>query len=987
MRQHLSPRQTLIRCKRSFHTPNLAIAEAPSSKREPITAVSKRSGLSTKLSKICPTKKPARWMLEALSRPSMPTSTGIASESSIRSGQPCVSKPHYSILRQVVKDVAASARGSPVSRASTPSVETVAYVPSLSAYVLSPPDVSVARKEFTARGTLLDAESQEDDLFEHMSSLTTLHRKEYTARSNLLPVLPISSFTHVTSLSPSLGPSVPLSTLDPALAVQEMFETSVIKRAKRLRNLFAQNDDWWPFMATAAQQELAHHIRWHASGPVYSAKVKKLLPRNRRDHDQLMSGALLRRRLWEESLLWEEDYDLFDPYGARSSKFIRPSVPKRLRSRQKKWPKIQPLPQAIMQTRQFENSFDTDSALFTPGIHSLRRSSSRQGPTLIVASLDNEPLFDGPWKEEEKRIAEDGIAYTRRGFIKHYRAAWQSKWDAAKVAPAVSTSLQASDSVEEEDSPPLAILDAGMEFDEDGEETKVATLRAELEQERARTQQLHAQLQAAPRAPSRQQSQHGSHSQRDLEVLQARAQELERELMEVRNGGGAASAGASGAHCSAEMLSVATPTRSRSSSVHGAHRPSASQGFRESSQHGLRDFSQHGGGTSHPAWQGMREPSQQGFREPSQHGPREFSQHSGVPHPPWQSMREPSQQGFRDPSQHGLREFSQQGAAPPLPFGSPGAPPTFRSDPLDAHESPGGPRRAVIVGCDYSGQMGTLRAGVSDARQWARFFMKRCGMSERDIRLLSDDPAHYQQRDQPDTVVATRENILRSLRWLTARCAMGDQIFFVFCGLGVQVVAEEFAGQRLCENGIAPTDVLADRDQPRVVSDTDVHKALQTVPSGVQATLIYDCCHAGQPLDRAGLNFLTEHVNRGVVDYEKLRGHPVLPRFLEMQQWKVRPNPPEAVRESNLSCQAVQWAACSNEQFCVELPIDDRPRGVFSYIFVNVLMNQADLHAGSDVLLREMQALTSQLKGRWRLQQDVRLTLSHSSGGVLPFLR
>lgn len=291
----------------------------------------------------------------------------------------------------------------------------------------------------------------------------------------------------------------------------------------------------------------------------------------------------------------------------------------------------------------------------------------------------------------------------------------------------------------------------------------------------------------------------------------------------------------------------------------------------------------------------------------------------------------------------------------------------------------------MIVGCDYANKIGTLRAGVSDAQQWARFFSKRCEIAEQDVRLLSDDTSHHQQ-DRPDCAFATRDNILKALQWLVARGAPGDQCFFVFCGHGMQVVVEEYSGQKLCENAMVPTDVLDGGEQPRVVSDTDVHKALLQLPSGAQATLIYDSCHAGQPLDRSGLNYLTEYVSRGHVDYDKLCGHPVLPRFLELQRWKVRPAPADAVRESLLRCQAVQWAACANSQFCVELPMDERPRGVFTFIFVHALL-KAGVGATSDVLLQEMLALTAQLKGRWRLQQDVQMSICSSSSEKQPFLR
>lgn len=308
-------------------------------------------------------------------------------------------------------------------------------------------------------------------------------------------------------------------------------------------------------------------------------------------------------------------------------------------------------------------------------------------------------------------------------------------------------------------------------------------------------------------------------------------------------------------------------------------------------------------------------------------------------------------------------------------------------DPVDSAEHPGGPRRAVVVGCDYPGKTGTLRAGVGDAEQWTRFFSKRCALQAHDIRFLSDDPAQYQQKARPDLAIATRDNILQALQWLVAKSAPGDQLFFVFCGQGAQLITEDSArGQRLCENACCPTDVCEGGEQPRVVSDTDIHKVLLAAPAGAQVTLIYDACHAGRPLDRAGWDHLTEYVSRGRVDYEKLRGHPVLPRFLELPHWKARPVPVDVARESRLQCQAVQWAACANTQFCVELPIDDRPRGVFTYIFISCLL-KAGVLASNGQLLKEARDLTAQLKDKWRLQQDVQLTMCQATTDMQPFLR
>lgn len=323
-----------------------------------------------------------------------------------------------------------------------------------------------------------------------------------------------------------------------------------------------------------------------------------------------------------------------------------------------------------------------------------------------------------------------------------------------------------------------------------------------------------------------------------------------------------------------------------------------------------------------------------------------------------------------------------QSALAPVSFAAPGA------AWLDPVQQPGGPSRAVIVGCDYPGKVGTLRAGVADAQQWARFFTKRCGLSEHDIRLLSDDQSLFSQKAQPESAIATRDNVMRALQWLTAHSDPGEQLFFVFCGHGAQLVVEEYAGQRLCEAAIVPADACDtwDPSRPRVISDFEVHRALLQVPEGAQATLVYDCCHAGRPLDRSGLDFLSEYVSRGRVDYDKLRGHPVLPRFLELQQWKTLPMSVKSAGESRLRCRAAQWAACANAQFCVELPIDDRPRGVFTYMFISALL-KAGPQATSAQVLGEARQLTSELKGRWRLQQDVQLCFSSMSSDSQPFLR
>ena len=70
--------------------------------------------------------------------------------------------------------------------------------------------------------------------------------------------------------------------------------------------------------------------------------------------------------------------------------------------------------------------------------------------------------------------------------------------------------------------------------------------------------------------------------------------------------------------------------------------------------------------------------------------------------------------------------------------------------------------------------------------QWYRFFQSRCGFDEKDIRLLADDAGNV----PVESLSATRDNVILGLKWLVSSCHAGDQLFFIFCGHGAQVLCE-----------------------------------------------------------------------------------------------------------------------------------------------------------------------------------------------------
>ena len=84
-----------------------------------------------------------------------------------------------------------------------------------------------------------------------------------------------------------------------------------------------------------------------------------------------------------------------------------------------------------------------------------------------------------------------------------------------------------------------------------------------------------------------------------------------------------------------------------------------------------------------------------------------------------------------------------------------------------------GNKRALLIGINYVGQKGALKACHNDVRNVKNFLMNLHGFQERDILCLMDDGEHK---------MPTRKNILTGFRILTSRSKPGDVVFVLFSG-------------------------------------------------------------------------------------------------------------------------------------------------------------------------------------------------------------
>ncbi len=169
-------------------------------------------------------------------------------------------------------------------------------------------------------------------------------------------------------------------------------------------------------------------------------------------------------------------------------------------------------------------------------------------------------------------------------------------------------------------------------------------------------------------------------------------------------------------------------------------------------------------------------------------------------------------------------------AAPPPPQAAP-APPS--------PSTPGGTKRALLIGCNYSGTSAALGGCVNDAACLTHLLTTRFGFAHAHITQLLDtshDPARW----------PTRANILWHISALVGAAAPGDSLFFSFSGHGTQVV--DASGDEA--DGLSEAILPCDHAAAGFLVDDELNAALvNPLPPGVRLHAVIDACHAGSMLD------------------------------------------------------------------------------------------------------------------------------------------
>lgn len=163
-------------------------------------------------------------------------------------------------------------------------------------------------------------------------------------------------------------------------------------------------------------------------------------------------------------------------------------------------------------------------------------------------------------------------------------------------------------------------------------------------------------------------------------------------------------------------------------------------------------------------------------------------------------------------------------------------------------------KRALLVGINYPGTNHALRGCVNDVMLMSEILTSRFGFPTKEKRMLTD-------------ASATTANILKRLDWLVEDAQPGDVLYFHYSGHGSQMIDTRYDTDDEpdgLDEIICPID-LNWRD--KVITDDQLKAVFDKVPTGVNLTVVLDCCHSGSGLDQS---YQYQSMGVAKVDYDPL---------------------------------------------------------------------------------------------------------------------
>mmetsp|Transcript_49120 Transcript_49120/g.116972 ORF Transcript_49120/g.116972 Transcript_49120/m.116972 type:complete len:1086 (+) Transcript_49120:122-3379(+) len=168
----------------------------------------------------------------------------------------------------------------------------------------------------------------------------------------------------------------------------------------------------------------------------------------------------------------------------------------------------------------------------------------------------------------------------------------------------------------------------------------------------------------------------------------------------------------------------------------------------------------------------------------------------------------------------------------------------------------------------------------------------------------------------------------------------------------------------------------------RLLSMSEIREYVVRLPAGCHLTIVFDCCYSVMHdiAPRSSVQATFPKVERGFVDYQKLRDFISRPRFLELPPLPVPPRPRTPAQVATLpACSLYCYSACKMQEWCAEFPIEGTVQGAYSWAFLKALA-QGQFHVGVYQFQRTLTSIILDLRKHFKgVEQTPVLQLSQSA--------
>lgn len=226
--------------------------------------------------------------------------------------------------------------------------------------------------------------------------------------------------------------------------------------------------------------------------------------------------------------------------------------------------------------------------------------------------------------------------------------------------------------------------------------------------------------------------------------------------------------------------------------------------------------------------------------------------------------------------------------------------------------------KAVLVGIDKYKRYELVGCG-NDVDDFSTFLKKYCNFNWLCIKKRKN-------------IWATKNSIIKALKWLIKDAKPGDNLFFYYSGHGSNVPdldGDEIDG---LDEAICPYNSIKKKtiNIENFIIDDEFYKLFQNVSHDVNFIWVSDSCHSGDLYKNLSTN-TKKYIN--VLNYEYIKKIEEKPlSIIQQEESKL-----EEIKKLN---NVIFISACKSDQVAICEYFNNRPNGVFTYHLLDELKKE-----------------------------------------------